>query len=56
MSRSTSALNVLNQCMIKIESVGKVKFIKLLSRDLYYRIIRLQSGMSRPSSAIEVAN
>ena len=56
MTCTTSTLYVLNKCIVEIESVSGFSAYLQGKAQSVYRTIKLQSGISRPSSAIEVAN
>lgn len=56
MSGTPSALDVLNEGIVEIESTMFSIYESQENNKTLYLMIRLQSGMSRPSSAIAVAN
>ncbi len=56
MASTSSALNVLDESSIEVKSVGRLVRAYALFHGIRYLMTKLQSGISSPSSAIDVAN
>ena len=55
MTSAAPALDILNHCVIEIKAISVVRAYLDILHERIYRTTTLQSGMSSPSSAIDVA-